>query len=418
LLAAALAMLAAAPLPKRWQHWRYSRAIDVSQVTATHLASFVLPEDVYPHAQPGLADLRIIDDTGNEVPYARLSLHGSTNSAAIRAKLIENSFEPGRYTQLVVGAGRQPPFHNAVRIETRQSEFIEWVSVEASDDARNWRMVQPRAPIFRFEQEGHSGTQTVSYSENNALYLRIRILDGHKQFPISGASILHQTSQPPERAAWDISLTPEAHPPAGRTVWNADLGQGRVPVSEVRFEVPAPLEFIRSVELSSSSDRQTWSTWASGEIDRYRPGGADSRMEEKLTVPVPYLNPTGRYWRVEIFNGSDAPLEGVAVHFYVTPLHIIFEQQPGRNYQLLYGQDRAGAPNYDLPRRLDAKQELAAADVSVAAEQENSKYADPRPWSEQHQVFLWVIMGLAVVLLGYSALRSLRRSSSPASSAS
>lgn len=414
-IATAVAMLAAAPLPKPWQHWRYSRAINVSPVNATQLVSLVLPEDVYRHAQPSLADLRIIDDTGAEVPYARLSLHGSTNSAAIPTKLIENSFEPGHYTQLVVGAGKQPPFHNAVRIETPQSDFIEWVSVEASDDARNWRIVQPRAPIFRFQQQGHSGTQTVTYSENNALYLRIRILDGDKQFPVSGASILHQTSQPPERAAWNITLTPEVHPPAGRTVWDANVGKGDVPISEVRFDVPAPLEFIRSVELSSSSDRQTWSTWASGEIYRYRPGGADNRVEENLTVALPYASPTGRYWRVEIFNGNDAPLEGVAPHLYVTPLHIIFERQSGRSYRLLYGEDRAAAPNYDLPRRLDAEQELAAAEVYVGAEQENSNYADPRPWSEQHEVLLWVVMGLAVLLLGYSALRSLRRSSPPAS---
>ena len=87
---------------------------------------------------------------------------------------------------MVVDFGAHAPFHNALRVETSSQDYIEWVQVEASDDGHVWRMVQERAPIFRFLKNDHQGTQVVHYSENNAQYLRVRILDGDAKFPVSG----------------------------------------------------------------------------------------------------------------------------------------------------------------------------------------------------------------------------------------
>jgi hypothetical protein len=406
----ALAALGATSLPRAWTHWRYSRAIELPAADATRLASVVVPQDAYAHLQRGLGDVRVIDDAGTEVPYARFVRLGSASSVSLSTTLLENSFSPGRYTQLVLNIGRQAPFHNAVRIQTSQADYIEWVQVEASDDARVWRIVQERAPIFRFQKQGHEGTQIVSYSENNALYLRVRILDGEKQFPVTGATILYQTSEPPERIPVEIGVVPDANPPAGRSGWIADFGAGAVPVAEVRFEVPGRGEFIRAVELSTSDDRKEWSTFVRGEIYRYHQA---EKMQEHLTVSVSYEEPSGRYWRVEIVNGNDAPLEGATPHFYATPRHIIFEQQPGRSYRLIYSQYRAEAPQYDLERRLSTKQEEAAITGQTGPEEENADYSDPRPWTEQHAIFLWIVLGIVVVLLGYSAIRSLRRSAPP-----
>jgi hypothetical protein len=128
-----------------------------------------------------------------------------------------------------------------------------------------------------------------------------------------------------------------------------------------------------------------------------------------LTVAVP-SDTTSRYWRITVVNGNDAPLPGIAPSIYMTPVHVVFEQKPGRSYRLLYGQSRAKTPEYDLVRRTDAKQENAAVVGIVGPEEDNSDYSDPRPWSEKNSYFLWIVVGLAVLLLGYSSIRSLRRS--------
>jgi hypothetical protein len=123
-----------------------------------------------------------------------------------------------------------------------------------------------------------------------------------------------------------------------------------------------------------------------------------------------YQSRAARYWRVTVRNGNDAPVPRAMPTLYMTPRHVVFEQQPGRSYRLLYGQSEAKQPQYDLARRVNAKQMEAAVAAGLGPEAINTDWADPRPWTEKYDVVLWLALGIAVVLLGYSALRSLRRS--------
>jgi hypothetical protein len=180
------------------------------------------------------------------------------------------------------------------------------------------------------------------------------------------------------------------------------------PLADVKFEVAAPAEFIRSVSVQGSSDNKNWRQMARGEIYRYQQGGA---LAEQLSVSIPFGGAQLRYWQVEIVNHNDAPLGGEVPHLYSIPRHFIFEQQPGRSYRLIYGQERVDRAQYDLERRLDAKQMAAAvAAGQLGPEVVNAGWVDPRPWTETHDIFLWLVLVVAVMLLGYAAVRSLRRS--------
>jgi hypothetical protein len=406
-LLAAFAMLATAPLPSAWKHWHYSRAIELPATDAPRLASIVAPLDMYRRAKPWLADLRVIDDQSAEIPYVSFRQTGTSNTASLPSTVRENSFTAGKFTQLVVDLGAHAPFHNALRIETSTSDFIEWVQVEASDDGHLWRMVQERAPIFRFRKDNHQGTQIVHYSENDAQYLRVRIVDGDAKFPVDSVNELHEVIEPAERVPMDIALSPDGNQPVGRSVWTAEVGSAAPLATEVRFSAESPAEFIRSVNLSTSADGKDWDTFDSAEIYRYR---REDAVLEKLSVAFPNAEPRARYLRVEIVNGNDAPLTAAAPQLYITPQHIVFEQQSGRRYSLIYGQERAEAAQYDLGRRLDAKQMAVAVAGQTGPEEVNADWVDPRAWTETHDMFLWVVMLAAVLLIGYAAVRSLRKS--------
>ena len=415
---AAFATLAGAPLPAAWKHWRYSRAIELPPPDATisattgrgRLAGVVMPAGLYTHTDTGLSDLRVIDDRGAEVPYVISQRVRSFQSSTLPSTLRENSFSAGAFTQLVLDAGAHAPFHNSVQIETHEADFIEWVQVEASDDGHVWRMVEERAPIFRFRKNAHEGTQLVHYAENNAQYLRVRILDGERKFPVTSAEILRQTSEPAERVPLQGALLAGAKQPAGRSVWSAELGDVAPLVTEVRFEVSAPTEFIRSVDISSSLDGKDWDLLQSAEIYRYPRGEA---RQEQLAVAVNASSGRWRYLRLEIVNGNDAPLAMAAPQLYITPQRIAFEQQAGRDYRLIYGQERAQAAGYDLVRRVNAAQLASAAAGQVGPEEVNTDWADPRPWTETHDSFLWLVLLAAVMMLWYAAVRSLRKSAAP-----
>jgi hypothetical protein len=407
----ALAMLAASPLPVAWQHWKYSRPIELPVADSTRLVSLLLPQDVYWRAAPGLAELRVIDDSGAEVPYALHSPQGASQFVpAFTPGILENSFSPGNYTQIVLNLGNYNTFHNSVRIETYETEFMEWVEIDASDDTQVWRIVQERAPIFRFLQEGHAGTSVVRYSPNNGRYLRVRILDGSKRFPVYRVEIVANPVTKPEREPFDVKLLPAKPTSRNQSAWSADLGARSAPLREVRFQV-GPGEFVREVTLQSSPDGSQWFFVGTGEIYRFTQANHEC---EQLSVPV--SGTPERYFRVGIANGNDKPLEGVIPTMYIAAQRIVFEQKPGRNYRLLYGQSEGKPPQYDLGRRVSQQQMDAAVAALAGPEEATTNWADPRPWTETHGFVIWIGVGFAVLLLGLTAIQSLRRTGSTNSS--
>lgn len=368
------------------------------------LVSVVVPRDVYAGAQTQLHDLRVMDAEGREVPYVLDARKGLTRVEARITRLGETSFAPGQFTQVVLDIGKQSPFHNALRVMTPEEAFITWVEVAVSDDAREWRIVRERGPIFRFRKEGREGDQTIRYSETNARYIRLRFLDGAKQFRLTGAEAAYDVSVEAELVPVVTPRAPDADAKPQQSWWRADLGAATPPIAEVRFEVEQP-EFHRAVYVSASDDGKNWELEGKGEIYRFRQG---DKTQEWLRVGFSEA-PGQRFWRVEVMNGNDPPLAGARPTLYTTPRHVVFRQEPGQFYRLLYGQSEAKAPQYELGRLVDRKTIESAVVGTLGAEEVNTAYADPRPWTEQHPVVLWLALGIAVVALAFSALRALRR---------
>jgi hypothetical protein len=133
-----------------------------------------MPWEVFAHCASGCADHALIDGQGQEVPYQVTTDKAVSHSENYGARLVENSFVPGRYTQVVGDLGQQFPLFDRVRVETDEPNFIVWAEMALSDDAKTWRVVEPRAPIARFRKRSVDGTQTI-LSGLNSRYIRVRI---------------------------------------------------------------------------------------------------------------------------------------------------------------------------------------------------------------------------------------------------
>jgi hypothetical protein len=122
-----------------------------------------------------------------------------------------------------------------------------------------------------------------------------------------------------------------------------------------------------------------------------------------------------RYWRVEILNANDAPLSSVRMSVAMSLRFVLFRPRENRTYRLLYGNDRASAPQYDFARTLRILPNELLLRLNLGPEETTTNYSDPRPFTERHPNLLWLALGIAIVLLGYAALRALRTPGNPAS---
>jgi Protein of unknown function (DUF3999) len=409
LLLAAVAAVAAAAfaadLPSAWRSWRYSRTIESTRSSVLNYVT--IDREAFAHSENRLADLRIVDDLGNEQPYElRNRLAPPPQPVNIPATLRENSFVRGQFTQVVVDLGARASFHSSLRVRTPESDFINWVDVAASDDAHLWRIVKPRAPISRFRRENLEGSQTIRYSENNARYLRLRIQEPSGQFPVTGVEVFASQGvekEEPSAAPLIAFLPPDSRAEPSQTQWTVDLGSAAIPVTELNFETDQP-EFYRAVRILTSPDEKEWQAAGGGEIYRYSVRG---QTEESLRVRC-YEIWGSRFWRVEILNANDAALSSVRMSLAMSLRFVLFRPKENRIYRLLYGNDRASAPQYDFARTLRIQPNEEMLRLSLGLEEATANYADPRPFTERHPNLLWMDLGLAIVLLGYAALRALR----------
>jgi len=354
-------------LPSAWGSWRYSRTIESGRAGALNYVT--LDREVFSHSENQLADLRIIDDLGHELPFeVRSQITPPPQPVRLTATLRENSFVPGQFTQVVLDLGERAGFHNNLRVQTPESDFINWVEVAASDDAHQWRIVNARAPISRFRKENLEGNQLVRYSENNARYLRVRIQESAHTFEVTGMEVFSSptitTETPSEKGALlTAMLLPDSSGAPSQSQWTVDLGAAAIPVARFNFETTQP-EFYRAVRLLNSTDEKEWQPVGGGEIHRFVVNG---KTEESLGVQC-YEMWGPRFWRVEVLNASDAPLSEVRLSLTMPLRFVLFHPGQNRSYRLIYGSARATAAQYDLARTLHIQANEVMAHLGLGVE--------------------------------------------------
>lgn len=404
LLAASAVLLCAAGLPQQWRSWRYSRSVSAASSTQTApYAEIPLPWDLIARCRIGCPDLRLIDSFGAEVPFELTSGRSESHSETHATKLVENSFVRDGYTQLIADVGKNPPAYDRVSIDTPRPDFIVWAELALSDNARTWRVVEPRAPIARFRSRAVDGTQTIPFQGLYSRYVRIRIFETSQQFPVEAVRVINQVSHRAEQTQIPASFS-ASNSELGETSWTADLSTSTYPIAAARFSTTTP-EFYRAVRISGSNDGKEWNYLASGTIYRYTQGQA---LRESLEIEF-YEGFGYRFWRATVVNGDDAPLADVGIALLGSPRKLLFKQQPGTGYRVIYGNGQAFSPRYDLSHYLESgPAKPLYAVLSLGPEETTSNYLDPRPFTERHPILLWLALGLAVLLLGYAALRALR----------
>ena len=393
-----------AQLPAPFENWQYSAAIDVTSVTSPGLASVVVPGALGARARQDLADLRVVDDRGTEVPFVLRARRGGVSAVWRAARVLDPGYSPDRYSEVTLDLGAAARIHNRLRLTLESStDFLTWIEIATGPDARTWTVVRERAPIYDLRQAGMGQSLEATYPDSTARHVRVRILDGTRPHIVRSAEVAHEVVTNREVVPGGVTLAPADAGPK-RSAWVSRDDAPQATLSEVRFETSRPL-FDRPVSVETSGDGQAWRSIASGEIYRHTSGGV---TQTSLTVSFPET--ASARWRVLVYNHDDAPIADLQPALYATPRRVVFSVEPGRSYRLLFGNARAAAPVYEMVRLMEAADLDAATPATLGAEQINAAYRDPRPWSERNPWVLWAALGLAVVVLGGLAVRTLRGS--------
>lgn len=339
LLAATSALAAVTPT-----EWAHRQALAVGAPGLTQLA---LPAATFDAAQPSLADLRLLDATGQELPYL-LDRDGAAPEAARDPVLTPASFRAtrqGDVTQLVLATGTTERL-DTVELQTSVPSFLKAAHVELSADGTAWESLGAAVPVFR--QFGAEQLR-LDLGRKRATLVRVT-LDDFRSRPIefTGATLrpAPARAEPPPLAPLGARIT-RRDEFAGETVLTVTLDGRHVPLAALVFDAADPLFMrrvtvaIREVQGAVSGER----TIATGTLYRVAIDGAPVRAQ--LELPVNFLPPT-RELLVHIHNGDSPPLTIGGVQARQHPVNLRFLAPAAGTYTLLSGNGQASAPRYDL----------------------------------------------------------------------
>ncbi|MFA5243019.1 MAG: DUF3999 family protein [Sulfuricella sp.] len=389
--------------PAAWQHWQYSRPLQMP-AAPSEWARFTLPAEIHGPAQGSLADLRLIGQNGKEIPYLLYAQQEQCQRTWRSAPLSDTGFIPGQYSQAVVDAGTDGALHNAVEISTEQKDFFTWTEIAASDDHVTWRSVREKAPLYRFDSARPNNGEILNYPLTRSRWLRLRFLQGEKALSITSARITREVRTEAERTPLAATFQLAAGQVEGESVWQTDLGRSLPPVSALRFE-SSQAKFHRGVKVSASEDGKNWRGIAHGHIYRHA-AALDEKQRAVLEISFPETR--ARFWRISILNRNDPALPGLHVNMLSIPRHIAFRREAGLDYRLLYGNPSATPAQYELAQVSSSAQWQSAPVATLGMEASNTSYVSAAPWSERHPWLLWTALVTAVGMLAWMAITALR----------
>lgn len=389
--------------PAAWLHWQYSRPLLI-HAAPSEWTRLTLPPEIYGPAQGNLADLRLIDQSGKEIPYLLHAQLEHCQRTWRSAPVSDSGLIPGQYSQAVIDSGTDGAPHNAVEISMDMKDFFTWTEIAASDDRITWRIVREKAPLYRFDSDRLNNGVILNYPLTHSRWLRLRFLQGEKALPITSARITREIRTEAEHTPLATSFQLAAEQVERENVWQTDLGQMQPPISAIRFE-SSQAEFHRGVKVIASEDGKNWRSIAHGHIYRH---AATVDVKQRTMLEISFPETRARFWRISILNRNDPALPGLHVNMLTIPRHLAFRREAGQNYRLLYGNPRATPAQYELAQVSNSAQWQSAPVATLGMEVANTSYVSAAPWSERHPWLLWSALISAVGVLAWMAITALR----------
>jgi hypothetical protein len=377
--------------------------------------SLTLPPQVFDKARDDLADLRLWDAKGNEIPYALWIRKEVDEQQEVTGRLFNQVTKGTAASEVSVDLGAEGIEHNEVEIETGGTNFRRRVEIEGSDNATDWKSLKSDQVIFSFESQNRSvQSNRVNYPTSRYRYLRVRVFADElsdKRAPvIANVRAIAARREEGERVSWalaapDIELLRYQGVPA--SAWTLDLG-ARAPCDRLQVEVNAD-SFSRPFQVEAFDDPENVRLIASGELTR-RVG------EERKPLLIPFDREENlRKLRLVVTDYSNQTLPISSFAAEAPARQLVFELRDPSNgpLRLFFGNPKATPTHYDFEKELSARLKTTPFRSDAGAAIANPEFKpEPLPLTERVPWLIYVVLfassvALALVLL--SLARATRR---------
>jgi hypothetical protein len=416
--------------------WQYTAEVTVEGTTGEYCA-FTLTPEIYNVARTDLADIRLIDRDGNQIPYVLVRDEDRTETVKYNPTILNRATDANGNALATLDFGGQT-VKNSIEVETAGDNFRRAVKVEGSNDNVQFFIIVDRAYIFAISDKTRHRFSGIDLPSNDYRYIRITVspMTAEETKPaINEVRAFKIEKKPAQKQVVEMIQTEHTEDVNYHTSnYVYDLKFRRLPVVEIELNID-DASFYRcvtiqgrdaatqKVKIDSEDNRQRfsevevpWNTITTDAIYRYT--DATGKKYERLALPISWRE-AYKYIRVVVSNYDDQPITIRWASAKMMPHKIIFPTPSDKSAKLYVGNESAGHPQYDLARRLTNPTQVKTTQVALADLTDNpaaGKIRPKLPWTEQHKILLLAILVVVVLVLGVfmlSSVRSIQRQDGP-----
>ncbi|PCJ67558.1 MAG: hypothetical protein COA58_00030 [Bacteroidetes bacterium] len=365
-----------------------------------------VPMDVLSRVKNNLGDIRIfgINNQGDTlgVPYLIAINVPEQHKESVPVDVLNRSSKTGTYFFTLKPTKLQSL--NKIDLFFANSNFDWKVKLEGSQDNSEWFSILDDYRILSIQNsETNYQFTTLSFSTSEYTYYRISIPS--EDVPVlKKATISLYQNHTTSLNQYPIRSIENQETKHKKSILEISLKE-KYPVSSVQLLTKATIDFVRPITISALVDSfKTDKGWKYNYRNVYN--GTFSTWESGEFTFSPFK--TSKL-RVTIENGDNAAID-IDVSYVRGYKHTITARfnSPSYNYQFVYGNAYVGIPDYDISLFRDRiPTSLNTVELGPI---EYKKIAPPTEPKEESKLWLWVIMGVVILVLGVFTLKMMKNS--------
>jgi hypothetical protein len=367
--------------------------------------------DVLEKVNENMTDIRVAGflkaDT-TEVGYVLHSYKSYSEQQVVYFDAINESVKDGRFF-ITYEQPLTKETINEITLNIDDENFSYLANLEGSQDGKTWFSILENYRIVGINDEHKSYKfTTLRFPNSNYKYYRIS-LDTKGEAKPFGATLLHSTFIQGDYHQWSSQNPSKSEgKSSGTTVFEYTLQQ-RLPFSAIAIEVADDFEYHRSITISYLADSSLTpkGEWIPFHVQAYT--GVLSSYEKNRLYELPKTI-FAKKIRIEVRNQNNPPLNLGKITVYQPKQELLVRfDKAYEQAELLYGGKALYYPDYDINKFVKDLSISELPLLSLGAEEKIDKPLPPKKEALfENPIWLWSIMGIVILLLGFFALRLLK----------
>lgn len=383
----------------------------LNKIDKENYYTILLSPEVIARSKSSLSDIRIynIADTDtSEVAYLMNWMGSNIKEVSIPFELINNTYDE-RCCSFVTLKFPKKQSINQIKLNITESGFDKSLKIEGSNDNKQWFTIKEHLRIVRFRNafEDYSYT-TLNFPNSEFTYFRIEFNDDVNAH-VNVTEAFAYENQLIEGKYSDLKIQGKKQTENKKEKTSeiiVDFPYSYL-VNYITLKNNSKNDFYRNINIYGSNGSVKTEK---GEIENwYMINTSVFSSIENNTIFC--NNSKTKKLKIEIINYDNEPVSIDEIKAFAEQCQLVANLPISENLYLAYGKENDNAPNYDLIHFKD-KIPNELSNVDYGSEQVKIISINKPEQLIKSKVWLWVVMGVVLVIIGYFALSMLKKEQS------